>query len=478
MTKQFYQRVCFSLGLTLAVGLFQSWLHFQVGVDLYLLPSFRSWFLTGNLITLSTSVLVLTYYHRKRYRVALSTGLVATSVIVGGLLFLFFATLYPPLVEHTPKVMALGISTGLVYAGSLCISEASARPWLKRAGIVSALLYLAQLVAFVWFIDTPPYPVDATLDTIRQWLSLLDRIVPILLLGNFVDELQHATLPKEPSASPNWLLITNGIVVVLAICSLVLAIQLAAENYGLTHISARERVLAQPFQEGRYISRQGDTLQYRLLTPIAYDPKKQYPLVVALPYTCWSDNTRQIDACPMAKWLSTDENRRKYPAVVFVPRCPPHTGWGGVANTPSVASLAIDALVSLDQSFAIDPQRRYISGVSRGGYGSWHMIGEHPELFAAAVPVCGGGNPDQAQGMSSVAVWAFHGAEDRNVPVSGSRNMVSALKKAGGSPRYTEYPDAAHNIWEEVIKTPGLLDWLFSQKQTDRPKAPIVKEVS
>ncbi len=286
-----------------------------------------------------------------------------------------------------------------------------------------------------------------------------------------MNEYRRIEIDQENLVASNRWLIAKGLVVLLALCSLVLSIQLMGENYAQTHISARENALAQPFQEGSYISPQGDTLQYRLLKPIAYDPKKRYPLVVALPYTCWSDNTRQIEACPIAKWLATNENRRKYPAFVFVPRCPPHTGWGGVANTPSVASLAIEAIVSLDQSFSIDPKRRYISGVSRGGYGSWHMISEHPELFAAAIPVCGEGNPDQAQGMSSVSIWAFHGARDMNVPVSGSRNMVSALRKAGGSPRYTEYPDAAHNIWEEVIKTPGLLNWLFAQKQANRPKA-------
>lgn len=201
-----------------------------------------------------------------------------------------------------------------------------------------------------------------------------------------------------------------------------------------------------------------------------YDPKKKYPLVVALPYSCWIDNTRQIDACPMAKWLSSQENKRKYPAFVFVPRCPPQTGWGGVANTPSIASLAIEAIVSLDKIYPIDWQRRYISGVSRGGYGSWHMIGLHPKLFAAAIPVCGEGDPGQAKKMISVSIWAFHGAKDVNVPVSGSRDMVAALQKAGGHPRYTEYPDGGHGIWEAVVETPGLLDWLFAQKRANTEK--------
>lgn len=469
ITKRFYQLVCFSLWLTLAAGLFQSWIHFQLRTDMYMLPSFQSWFLLGNFISLITSVLVLTYYHHKKYQLAFSTGLVASLVafiVFGGFLFLLLSMLYPSIGRHTNEIILLGIITALVYSTSLFVSRAKIRPWLKRAGIVSAILYLGQLAALIWFIDTPFYPINATLDTIRLWLSLAERTVPILLLFNFVDELKSADTAKEPPPLSIRLLIAKGVLAILTICSVVLGIRLAGENYGQTHISTRERALAAPFDEGSYISSQGDTLFYRLLKPINYDPHKRYPLVVGLPYSCWLDNTRQIDACPMAKWLATDENRRKYPAFVFVPRCPPHTGWGGVPNTPSVASLAIEAVISLDKGFSIDPHKRYVTGVSRGGYGSWHMIGMHSELFAAAIPVCGEGTPGQAKNMTSVSVWAFHGAKDRNVPVSGSREMIAAIKKAGGNPRYTEYPDAAHGIWEEVIKTPGLLDWLFSQKRS------------
>jgi predicted peptidase len=67
--------------------------------------------------------------------------------------------------------------------------------------------------------------------------------------------------------------------------------------------------------------------------------------------------------------------------------------------------------------------------------------------------------------MVHVSVWAFHGAKDRNVPVSGSRDIIAEMKKSGGKPKYTEYPEGGHNIWEDVRKTPGLLDWLFAQKQ-------------
>jgi predicted peptidase len=88
-----------------------------------------------------------------------------------------------------------------------------------------------------------------------------------------------------------------------------------------------------------------------------------------------------------------------------------------------------------------------------------------PEMFAAAVPVCGGGDPSLASKIAGVAVWAFHGEDDRNVPVSRSREMITAMKAAGGDPKYTEYPDAGHNIWDRVSTQSGLLDWLFAQKR-------------
>ena len=471
LTKNFYQSVCFSLGLTLAIGLFQSWLHFQRGTDVYLLPSFPGWVLVGSLISLITSLFLLSYYCHKHYRAAFWTGLVVSLTTFGSLLYLFMIRLYPLLGKYPNAVIFLAVLTNLIYATTLLVSKANSRPWLKRAGIVLAILYGAYLVTLGWFINTPPYPPDATFDSIRQWLSLVERIVPVFLIRNFVDEYRRIEIDHQNTVTANRWLIAKGLVALLAVCSVVLSMQLVGENYGQTHISDRERALAQPFEEGQYISPQGDTLFYRLLKPLQYNPKKQYPLVVGLPYTCWSDNTRQIDACPMAKWLATDENKRKYPAFVFVPRCPPHTGWGDVSNTPSIAPLAIDAIRALDMTYPIDAKRRYVTGVSRGGYGSWHFIGNYPDLFAAAIPVCGEGKPELAPKITSVAVWDFHGANDRNVPVSGSRQMIAALKKAGGRPRYTEYPDAAHNIWEEVIKTPGLLDWLFAQKQDTLPKA-------
>ncbi len=115
--------------------------------------------------------------------------------------------------------------------------------------------------------------------------------------------------------------------------------------------------------------------------------------------------------------------------------------------------------------FPIDGSRLYVMGTSGGGFGSWYFIGMHPDVFAAAIPRCGGGDPELGPNMVKVAVWAFHGENDLVAPVSGSRNMIEAIKKAGGTPRFTEFPGAGHGIDKEFQDTPGVLDRLFAQKR-------------
>lgn len=113
------------------------------------------------------------------------------------------------------------------------------------------------------------------------------------------------------------------------------------------------------------------------------------------------------------------------------------------------------------------PYRVYVIGQSMGGYGAWDIIQRRPELFAAAIPTCGAGDPSRAAVLKDLPVWIFHGSNDRSVPVSGSRQMETALKKVGGNVRYTEYAGLGHCSWPRAYAEPGLVEWLFSQKRAD-----------
>jgi len=228
----------------------------------------------------------------------------------------------------------------------------------------------------------------------------------------------------------------------------------------------RAQSLAKLFEGRTFENKNGEQLLYRLLKPLDYDPKKKYPLVVSLHHggVHGNDNIAQLSSEP-APLLSNPINRVKYPAFLFVPQCPKGSQFGSFPNIPSVDTKIFEAISDLEKEFNIDTTRRYVAGISGGGFGSWHFICARPNMFAAAIPICGGGDPKLAKQIIDVPVWVFHGEKDTNVHVGFARDMIEAIKKEGGNPKYTEFAGAAHYIWDRVESTPGLIDWLFAQKR-------------
>ncbi len=224
-----------------------------------------------------------------------------------------------------------------------------------------------------------------------------------------------------------------------------------------------------------YTDAAGKTLSYRLLKPDDYDPKQSYPLVVFLHGAGerGTDNTAQL--VHGVKEFAKAETRKQYPCFLIAPQCPNGAKWCEVdwgADThvmpkePSEpARLTLELIAALQKEYRIDPKRIYLTGLSMGGYGTWDLIARRPELFAAAVPVCGGADETTAATLAKIPVWAFHGDQDGAVKVSRSRNMIAALKKAGGAPKYTEYAGVGHNSWDKAYADAEMMKWLFDQKR-------------
>jgi len=144
---------------------------------------------------------------------------------------------------------------------------------------------------------------------------------------------------------------------------------------------------------------------------------------------------------------------------VISPQCPPGFHW--VQLLDALRELLEDAF----ERYPVDRTRVYLTGLSMGGYGSWYLASAYPELFAALVPVCGGGDPNEACKLKSIPTWAFHGAKDTVVPPSESEEMVGALKGCGGDVRLTLYPDLAHNSWTRTYNDLQLYNWLLQQRK-------------
>ena len=216
----------------------------------------------------------------------------------------------------------------------------------------------------------------------------------------------------------------------------------------------------------------GHALKYRLCRPSGYDSRTHYPLVLFLHGAAGSgdDNTRQFnggnEVPPLA--LSCQETQTNYPCFVLVPQCPRTDSWANYGSRPAeTVRLTLGAIDSLKGEFSIDPQRLYLVGVSMGGRGVWDVAMRFPRTFAAAVPICAAGDPAGVSAITGLPIWCFHGASDPLVNVNYARAMISALRKAGGHPRYTEYPGVGHDVYKNAFKEPDLLPWLFAQKRSE-----------
>ncbi|MCY2931929.1 MAG: alpha/beta hydrolase-fold protein [Planctomycetota bacterium] len=221
----------------------------------------------------------------------------------------------------------------------------------------------------------------------------------------------------------------------------------------------------------------GHTMPYRLFLPPGWNtPGAEFPLVLFLHGAGerGSDNVSQVNSHIDGLIAATQGS---YPAYVLAPQVASNQQWVNIswsvgsytnANAPSISPSMTMAMHILQDTLAarnVDPDRVYVTGLSMGGYGAWDAIARYPKTFAAAVPMSGGGNTDTASSIADIPIWAFHGSADGVVPVSGSRNMINAIKAAGGSPLYTELAGADHVIWAPIYNDASntLYPWMFSQ---------------
>jgi predicted peptidase len=219
----------------------------------------------------------------------------------------------------------------------------------------------------------------------------------------------------------------------------------------------------------------GSVVKYRWSAPTNPEPGKTYPLVLFLHGSGerGSDNTAQLRHGVMPILKAAEKLGQ--PCFLIAPQCPEERLWSPIDPEGKKLTAAdrpneiLDPIVALiNDTLArcpVDPSSLYVTGISMGGFGVWDLLGRMPGKIAAAVPICGGGDPSLAARFKDVPIHAFHGELDSAVPVAATREMIAALEKAGGKPKVTIYPGVDHVCWIETYDDPELYRWIFAQRK-------------
>jgi dienelactone hydrolase len=219
-----------------------------------------------------------------------------------------------------------------------------------------------------------------------------------------------------------------------------------------------------PFSQNVQYSRTVQ-INYLLYLPGAYgkDPKQKWPLILYLHGRDQrgSDFTA-LKSQPLPKML---ENRTDFPFIVISPQLPLDKLWWSDLIDP------MDALIDqIETTYAVDPRRIYLTGLSMGGFGVWEYALRYPKRFAAIVPIAGGyieGSHDlpvHLCDLKNVAIWVFHGEADTIVNPYQSQDLVNGLKSCGIKVHFTLYPNTDHEgSWTKAYADPELYKWLVAQ---------------
>lgn len=226
-----------------------------------------------------------------------------------------------------------------------------------------------------------------------------------------------------------------------------------------------------------------DTTQtpFQIMLPEGFDPSKQYPVVLFLHGAGERGDDNNVQLNNGGKLFV--EHRADFPAIVIFPQAPKDDYWAVVEADRShlpftfdypftgenevPPTKALEGVMALsdwvtDQPF-VDTSRLYLVGLSMGGMGSYELLARKPDVFAAAVVICGGANAELVDNIrADLPLWAFHGGADDIVVPEYNLRMVNGLKQQGNPVKFTVFEGVNHNSWDSAFAEPQLFSWLFS----------------
>lgn len=218
-------------------------------------------------------------------------------------------------------------------------------------------------------------------------------------------------------------------------------------------------------------------MPYRYYSPDDYSDEYAYPVVLFLHGAGERGTDNEAPLIHVLQDWFNDVESPIYQSIIIVPQCPEGEQW---VNTPweqgsydsdavgesNAITEALSILNQICEEDSVNLDRIYVVGLSMGGYGTWNLLMNHSDIFASGMPICGGADPSKADILKDIPIYTFHGDRDSVVPVAGTREVVEAIRNAGGEMiTYEEVPGVDHNVWSYAASRGDILRLMFEQRK-------------
>ncbi|MFP5332368.1 MAG: alpha/beta hydrolase-fold protein [Acidimicrobiia bacterium] len=209
-------------------------------------------------------------------------------------------------------------------------------------------------------------------------------------------------------------------------------------------------------------------MRYLLRFPERWQPGETLPLVVYLHGSGDDDyDSRWLTGfgVPAAIRFGPVGDHQRF--VLLAPQAAPGTSWEMAGQVDAVMRL-VDEVIG---DHGLDLDRVSVTGMSMGGYGTWHLVTRYPDRFQSAASVSGSGygrtelptDLDVCR-IADVRFRAYHGSEDLVSALSLNRAVVEAWEvRCGAELDFRVVEGTGHfTTADEVYSDPGFYDWLLT----------------
>ena len=213
------------------------------------------------------------------------------------------------------------------------------------------------------------------------------------------------------------------------------------------------------------------SIRFRIFAPYSKNTVTKFPVLLYLHGSGERGNDNALQLKSLPSMLTELPYRNEFPCYIIAPQCPMNMSWTTFRrNFLAESTWNRDPIVRIVEQMLenpnVDRDRVYLVGFSMGSFGAWDLAADYPDLFAAVVPIAGGGPGSLAEALVDVPIWAVHGDQDRTCPVEQTRKIVVELERLGANVHYTELCGVAHASWQPAFSdTRDLIDWMFRQRK-------------